>query len=467
MEFPLGLERRRAQLPQRPKHAPILEGYRDLPDQEPAQAHRGQQGRSTRASAASTARASRDQGARGLYDAGLQLLRAAADARRLLRRALQVANEFVARPARGPEAFAAAACRARARVPELLPPATSSTRPNPAPGTRGAGAMYGASQPGDVAVHASPMPTVASAWSTSTRPSRRARSSIPRPARASRSSRCPKRPVTHAGRPAGAGGAGALAWTAPRRRRTLALSSAGLFARGPLFAAGCARRAHWNGAVAQLGERVVRNDEVRGSIPLGSTSALMRQLLAPASDDGLELVRRSRGPSRRDEAILAHWTRRHSCISSTRPRSTCVGRRRPGRGQLPAREVCRVRRARRRRRRQGRRHRLRGGARPQHADRLPLHPAFQGPARRRRHGQEPHRRGAPRPGHQGAGRHPDLRRRPGDAARRPHRSRPARGPARRRHGRARQRQLQDLDQPRPAPAPAGHGRRRRCGSGCG
>ena len=27
----------------------------------------------------------------------------------------------------------------------------------------------------------------------------------------------------------------------------------------------------WNGAVAQLGERVVRNDEVRGSIPLGST----------------------------------------------------------------------------------------------------------------------------------------------------------------------------------------------------
>ena len=27
-----------------------------------------------------------------------------------------------------------------------------------------------------------------------------------------------------------------------------------------------------DGAVAQLGERVVRNDEVRGSIPLGSTS---------------------------------------------------------------------------------------------------------------------------------------------------------------------------------------------------
>ena len=33
-----------------------------------------------------------------------------------------------------------------------------------------------------------------------------------------------------------------------------------------------AGQADWNGAVAQLGERVVRNDEVSGSIPLGSTS---------------------------------------------------------------------------------------------------------------------------------------------------------------------------------------------------
>ena len=31
-----------------------------------------------------------------------------------------------------------------------------------------------------------------------------------------------------------------------------------------------------DGAVAQLGERVVRNDEVRGSIPLGSTKELKR-----------------------------------------------------------------------------------------------------------------------------------------------------------------------------------------------
>jgi hypothetical protein len=35
----------------------------------------------------------------------------------------------------------------------------------------------------------------------------------------------------------------------------------------------------WNGAVAQMGERVVRNDEVRGSIPLGSTSVLNCHIL--------------------------------------------------------------------------------------------------------------------------------------------------------------------------------------------
>ena len=36
--------------------------------------------------------------------------------------------------------------------------------------------------------------------------------------------------------------------------------------------AGPADNARLDGAVAQLGERVVRNDEVRGSIPLGSTN---------------------------------------------------------------------------------------------------------------------------------------------------------------------------------------------------
>ncbi len=38
----------------------------------------------------------------------------------------------------------------------------------------------------------------------------------------------------------------------------------------------------WNGAVAQMGERVVRNDEVRGSIPLGSTRRVLIFTLTPA-----------------------------------------------------------------------------------------------------------------------------------------------------------------------------------------
>jgi hypothetical protein len=44
------------------------------------------------------------------------------------------------------------------------------------------------------------------------------------------------------------------------------------------------------GAVAQLGERVVRNDEVRGSIPLGSTRETLpeaSQLLPSRSDPEL------------------------------------------------------------------------------------------------------------------------------------------------------------------------------------
>jgi hypothetical protein len=34
------------------------------------------------------------------------------------------------------------------------------------------------------------------------------------------------------------------------------------------------------GAVAQMGERIVRNDEVRGSIPLSSTSRLLSRISA-------------------------------------------------------------------------------------------------------------------------------------------------------------------------------------------
>jgi hypothetical protein len=41
------------------------------------------------------------------------------------------------------------------------------------------------------------------------------------------------------------------------------------FAETPNALSGPARR---NGAVAQLGERLVRNEEVRGSIPLSSTT---------------------------------------------------------------------------------------------------------------------------------------------------------------------------------------------------
>jgi hypothetical protein len=38
-----------------------------------------------------------------------------------------------------------------------------------------------------------------------------------------------------------------------------------------LVRAACTAHSHFPGAVAQLGERRVRNAEVRGSIPLGST----------------------------------------------------------------------------------------------------------------------------------------------------------------------------------------------------
>jgi hypothetical protein len=83
----------------------------------------------------------------------------------------------------------------------------------------------------------------------------------------------------------------AAAWQSPRRSpHRLFRSKSGLrgasrlpqifvfhagvtFAKGAPREVGCLPHAdYWNGAVAQMGERVVRNDEVRGSIPLGSTS---------------------------------------------------------------------------------------------------------------------------------------------------------------------------------------------------
>ena len=53
-------------------------------------------------------------------------------------------------------------------------------------------------------------------------------------------------------------------------------------------------------------------------------------------------------------------------------------------------------------------------AQPEHADRLPLHAAFPGAEGRQRRGRRPHRRGRAGRRDQGAGRHADLRRGPGD-----------------------------------------------------
>ena len=113
--------------------------------------------------------------------------------------------------------------------------------------------------------------------------------------------------------------------------------------------------------------------------------------------------------------------RRGGCISSTRPKFSSAPARGARRGQLSARKVHRIWRARRRSWRQGRRHHLRSGCRSQYPDRLPLHPAFPRAARQGRVRIEPHRRRRRGPGHQGAGRDADpRRRRRPDIARRSH-----------------------------------------------
>jgi hypothetical protein len=48
-------------------------------------------------------------------------------------------------------------------------------------------------------------------------------------------------------------------------------------------------RHRWNGAVAQLGERIVRNDEVRGSIPLSSTIPARRPMRCAPPSGGVPL----------------------------------------------------------------------------------------------------------------------------------------------------------------------------------
>src|SRR5580692_2580576 len=63
-----------------------------------------------------------------------------------------------------------------------------------------------------------------------------------------------------------------------------------------------------SGAIAQLGERVVRNDEVGGSIPPGSTSLRRLRLLRlgkPYLSEGCRVVAR-----RGDDGLLASFRRR-------------------------------------------------------------------------------------------------------------------------------------------------------------
>ena len=68
----------------------------------------------------------------------------------------------------------------------------------------------------------------------------------------------------------------------------------------------------WCGAVAQLGERVVRNDEVRGSIPLSSTSFP----LTPTSLRSLA----PRGRAKARAAVAALFRFEDTPLTSTIPR---------------------------------------------------------------------------------------------------------------------------------------------------
>ena len=96
------------------------------------------------------------------------------------------------------------------------------------------------------------------------------------------------------------------------------------------------------------------------------------------------------GPSASARAATLHAA---PCISSTRPRSSSApAPAGPGAVSFRREKYHRIWRPRRRRRRQGRRHHLRGGRGPQHPDRLPLHPAFQGAARQGRRRPQPDRR---------------------------------------------------------------------------
>ena len=58
------------------------------------------------------------------------------------------------------------------------------------------------------------------------------------------------------------------------------------------------------GAIAQLGERVVRNDEVGGSIPPGSTMLRKLRLGKPLSPIGSEASEGCRAAARRAQSDL-------------------------------------------------------------------------------------------------------------------------------------------------------------------
>jgi hypothetical protein len=62
----------------------------------------------------------------------------------------------------------------------------------------------------------------------------------------------------------------------------------------------------WNGAVAQLGERVVRNDEVSGSIPLGSTSFLAPPVRGTGAAKKLVFLFRPQTPGGGHPSALAY-----------------------------------------------------------------------------------------------------------------------------------------------------------------
>src|SRR5262249_17360041 len=85
------------------------------------------------------------------------------------------------------------------------------------------------------------------------------------------------------------------------------------------------------GAVAQLGERLVRNEEVRGSIPLGSTS--LRGCAASAGKPPRRAAAKAarRSPAGRGRAVASHIILFFRTIRATKDARTRSVIRRPAR----------------------------------------------------------------------------------------------------------------------------------------